>query len=205
VGRILFGGDPKRVLKGDWNMGLAVSEMRRGMAILYDGELYEIVEYEHSKRGRAGAVAKTKLKHLKTGKVLSATFKGAENTESAFLETRAMQYLYHDGADYVFMDNERFDQFPIAKGVLGEQSEFLIEGTNVQGLYYQGQLVKVAVPNFVELKVTSTEPGVKGDTVSNVEKPATLETGAIIQVPLFVKEGDTLKVDTRTGRYVERL
>ena len=185
-------------------MGLAVSEMRRGMAILYDDELYEIVEYEHSKRGRAGAVAKTKLKHLKTGRVLSATFKGSENTESAFLETRELQYLYHDGSDYVFMDNERFDQFPLSQDVLGEPSQYLVEGTNVQGLYYQGQLVKVAVPNFVELKVTSTEPGVKGDTVSNVEKPATLETGAVIQVPLFVKEGDVLKVDTRTGRYVER-
>jgi len=186
-------------------MGLSVSEMRRGMAILYDGELYEVVEYEHSKRGRAGAVAKTKLKHLKTGKVLSATFKGSENTESAFLETRELQYLYHDGTDYVFMDAERFDQFPLTGEALGEQAEFLVEGTTVQGLYFQDEMVKAAVPNFVELKVTSTEPGVKGDTVSNVEKPATLETGAVVQVPLFVKEGDTLKIDTRTGRYVERL
>ncbi len=186
-------------------MGLAVSELRRGMAILYDGELYEIVEYEHSKRGRAGAVAKTKLKHLKTGKVLSVTFKGAENTEPAFLETREMQYLYYDGTDYVFMDTERFDQFPISADVLGDAAQYLVEGTNVQALYYQGQLVKVAIPTFVELRVASTEPGVKGDTVSNVEKPATLETGAIVQVPLFIKEGDTLKVDTRTGRYVERL
>jgi len=186
-------------------MGLSVSEMRRGMAILYDGELYEIVEYEHSKRGRAGAVAKTKLKHLKTGKVLSATFKGAENTESAFLETRELQYLYHDGTDYVFMDVERFDQFPLSAEAIGEQAQFLVEGGTVQGLYYQDEMVKVAVSNFVELKVTSTEPGVKGDTVSNVEKPATLETGAVVQVPLFVKEGDTLKIDTRTGRYVERL
>jgi len=175
------------------------------MAILYDGELYEIVEYEHSKRGRAGAVAKTKLKHLKTGKVLSVTFKGSENTESAFLETRQLQYLYHDGADYVFMDSERFDQFPLSGDALGEQAAFLIEGTTVQGLYYKDEMVKVAVPTFVELRVASTEPGVKGDTVSNVEKPATLETGAVVQVPLFVKEGDTLKVDTRTGRYVERV
>jgi len=186
-------------------MGLSVSEMRRGMAILYEGELYEILEYEHSKRGRAGAVAKTRLRHLKTGKVLAATFKGAENTESAFLETRELQYLYHDGSDYIFMDVERFDQFPIAAEALGEQAAFLVEGTVVQGLYYQGTLVKVAPPNFVELRVASTEPGVKGDTVSNVEKPATLETGAVVQVPLFVKEGDLLKVDTRTGRYVERL
>ena len=186
-------------------MGLSVSEMRRGMAILYEGELYEIVEYEHSKRGRAGAVAKTKLKSLTTGKVLSATFKGSENTASVFLESRQLQYLYHDGQSFVFMDNERFDQFPIAEDVLGPQSQFLVEGNNVVGCYYNDGLVKVDLPNFVELKVTHTEPGVKGDTVSNVEKPATVETGAIVQVPLFVKEGDTLKIDTRTGTYVERV
>jgi elongation factor P len=175
------------------------------MAILYDGELYEIVEYEHSKRGRAGAVAKTKLKHLKTGKVLSATFKGSEDTASVFLETRELQYLYHDGTDYVFMDNERFDQFPLREDVLGERAQFLVEGTNVSGCYHEGNLVKVEIPNFVELAVATTEPGVKGDTVSNVEKPATLETGAVVHVPLFVKPGDRLKIDTRTGTYVERL
>ena len=186
-------------------MGLSVSEMRRGMAILYDGELYEVVEYEHSKRGRAGAVAKTKLKHLQNGKVLTVAFKGSENTESVFLESRELQYLYHDGTDFVFMDNERFDQFPIAEAVLGPQSQFLIEGSNVIGCYYNSQLVKVDLPNFVELKVTTTEPAVRGDTVSNVTKPATLETGAVVDVPLFVKEGDTLKIDTRTGIYVERV
>jgi len=186
-------------------MGLSVSEIRRGMSLVYDGELYEVVEYEHSKRGRAGAVGKTKLKHLKTGKVLSVTFKGSENTESAFLESRQLQYLYHDGENLVFMDNESFNQFPLSQEVLGPQAEFLIEGNNVVGCYYKEELVKVDLPNFVELKVTHTEPAVKGDTVSNVEKPATVETGAIVQVPMFVKEGDTLKVDTRTGTYVERL
>jgi elongation factor P len=186
-------------------MGLAVSEMRRGMTIVYDGELYEIVEYEHSKRGRAGAVAKTKLRHLKSGRVTSATFKGAESTESAFLESRQLQYVYHDGAAFVFMDNESFEQFPIGEDVLGEQAKFLVEGNNVIGYYHDNALVKVDLPNFVELKVSHTEPGVKGDTVSNVEKPATLETGVVVQVPLFVKEGDTLKIDTRSGTYVERL
>ena len=186
-------------------MSLSVSEMRKGMSILYEGELYEIVEYEHSKRGRGGAVGKTKLKHLKTGRVTSATFKGPENVESAFLESRQLQYVYHDGADYVFMDTERFDQFPIAKNVLGEQVGYLVEGNNVIGRYYNDALVRVDLPNFVELEVTHTEPGVKGDTVSNVEKPATLETGVVVSVPLFVKQGDTLKVDTRTGTYVERL
>ena len=186
-------------------MGLSVSEMRRGMAILYDGELYEIVEYEHSKRGRAGAVAKTKLRNLKTGRVTSATFKGPENTESVFLDSRALQYLFHDGQDLVFMDNERFDQFPISQEVLGDRAQFLVEGNNVIGCYYKEELVKVDIPNFVELTVKHTEPAVKGDTVSNVEKPATLETGAVVQVPMFVKEGDVLKIDTRTGTYVERL
>lgn len=186
-------------------MGLSVSEMHRGMVIRYDGELYEIIEYEHSKRGRGGAVARTKLRHLKTGRVIQTTFKGAENTESVFLESRPLQYLYHDGDSYIFMDNERFDQFPIPVDVLGENSKFLVEGTNVTGYYSGDELIKVELPNFVELKVVHTEPGVRGDTVSNVEKPATLESGAVIQVPLFVKEGDILKVDTRTGRYVERV
>ena len=186
-------------------MGLSVSEIRRGMTMLYDGELYEVVEYEHSKRGRAGAVAKTKLRHLKSGRVTTETFKGPENTESAFLESRQLQYLFHDGDNYVFMDTEAFDQFPISRDVLGERADFLLEGNNVVGYYYKDELVKVAPPTFVELKVTYTEPGVKGDTVSNVEKPATLETGVVVQVPLFVKEGDTLKIDTRTGSYVERV
>jgi elongation factor P len=150
-------------------------------------------------------VGKTKLKHLKTGRVLAATFKGSENTESAFLESRELQYLFHDGDSLVFMDVENFDQFPLSKEVLGPQAEFLIEGNSVVGRYYTTELVNVDLPNFAELKVTHTEPGVKGDTVSNVEKPATVETGATVNVPLFIKEGDTLKIDTRTGTYVERL
>lgn len=186
-------------------MGLAVSEMRRGMVILYDGELYEIVDYEHSKRARGGAIARTKLRHLKDGRVLSTTFKGSENTESVFLESRALQYLYQDDEAYIFMDNERFDQFPISKDLLGSQQEFIVEGINVIGSYHNNELVKIELPNFVELEVVQTEPGVRGDTVSNVEKPATLESGAVVRVPLFIKKGDILKVDTRSGKYVERL
>ncbi|TSA51562.1 elongation factor P [archaeon] len=185
-------------------MGISVSEMRKGMVILYDGELYEIADYEHSKRGRGGPIARTRLRHLKTGRNLSITFKGSENTESVFLESRPLQYLYSDGENYVFMDNERFDQFPVSAEVLGGQAEFIVEGTNVLGYYHADMLVKVELPNFVELKVAHTEPGVRGDTVSNVEKPATLESGAVVQVPLFVREGDVLKIDTRSGTYVER-
>jgi len=186
-------------------MGLSVSEMRRGMTIVFDGELFQIVEYEHSKRGRGGAIARTKLKNLKTGRVITATFKGAENTEAAFLESRTLQYLYRDASGYVFMDTERFDQSPIAEEVLGPDRQFLKEGAEVIGRYHDGGLVAVDIPAFVELRVLQTEPGVRGDTVSNVEKPATLEGGAVISVPLFVKEGDLVKVDTRSGTYVERL
>ena len=150
-------------------------------------------------------MARTRLRHLKSARVITTTFKGSENTESVFMESRALQYLYRDADAFVFMDVERFDQFPISADVLGEKREFLLEGTNVVGKYYKESLVSVELPTFVELRVVQTEPGVRGDTVSNVEKPATLEGGAIVQVPLFVKEGDTLKVDTRTGRYVERL
>lgn len=186
-------------------MSLSVSEMHRGMTILYEGELYEIIEYEHSKRGRGGAMARTKLRHLETGRVISTTFKGQENTEAAFLESRQIQFLYKEADRYIFMDSEHFDQFPVPMGLLGTQGSFIVEGINAIGYFYNGRLVKVEAPNFVELKVVHTEPGVKGDTVSNVEKSATIEGGTVIQVPLFVKEGDTLKVDTRSGEYVERV
>jgi elongation factor P len=152
-------------------MGLSISELKKGLTIIYRGELYEIVDYEHNKRGRGSAVGSAKLKHLKSGKVTSDTFRGFEDTSVAFLESRELQYLFHDGDNFIFMDVERFDQFP----------------------------------NFAELKVMKTEPGIRGDTVSNVDKEATLERGITVRVPLFVKEGDTLKVDTRTGTYVERV
>jgi elongation factor P len=191
--------------EGSEEMGLSISELRKGMTILYQGELYEIVDYEHNKRGRGSAVGSAKLKHLKSGKVTSDTFRGFEDTSVAFLESRELQYLFHDGDNFIFMDVERFDQFPIAKTVLGPQGEYLVEGTNVIGYYYNADLVKVDLPNFAELKVMKTEPGVRGDTVSNVDKEAILEGGIVVRVPLFVKEGDTLKVDTRTGTYVERV
>jgi elongation factor P len=186
-------------------MGLSISDLRKGMIILYQGELFEVFEYEHNKRGRGSAVASTKLKHLKTGKVTSETFRGFEDTSTVFLESRELQYLFHDGDNYNFMDVQAFDQFPIGKDVLGPQAEFLVESTIVIGYYYKEELVKVDLPNFTQLKVTRTEPGVRGDTVSNVDKAATLETGVVVRVPLFVKEGDRVKIDTRTGAYVERV
>ena len=121
------------------------------------------------------------------------------------MESRSLQYLYKNGDDYIFMDSERFNQFPVSAGFLGSRGTFIVEGITVTGYFHDDRLVKVDIPNFIELEVASTEPGVKGDTVSNVEKGATLESGAVIQVPLFVKTGDKVKVDTRSGEYVERL
>jgi len=186
-------------------MGLAVSEMRQGMVILHDGELYEITRYEHSKRGRGGAIARTRLRNLRTGRALTTTFKGSENTESVFMESRSLQYLYKNGDEYVFMDSERFNQFPVSAKLLGSRGTFIVEGITVIGYFHDDKLVKVDIPNFVELEVARTEPGIKGDTVSSVEKAATLESGAVIQVPLFIRTGDKVKVDTRSGEYVERL
>ncbi len=184
---------------------MRVSELAKGMTILWEGELYEIIEYEHSKRGRGDALARTKLRHLQSGRVISKVFQGAEEVEPAFLEERPLQYLYTTGDEYYFMDRETYDQFPLTREQLGEAAHYLKEGLELTGLAYKGQIVKVELPTFVVLRVVSTPPGVKGDTASGGEKPAVLETGHKIKVPLFVKEGDLIKVDTRTGEYIERV
>lgn len=184
---------------------MRVSELSKGMTIKYNGELYELIEYEHSKRGRGDAMARTKLKHLKTDKVIAKVFQGAEDVERAYLEERSLQYLYNSGDEYFFMDSESFDQFPLTKEQLGDAVYYLKDNVELLGLFYQGEMVKVKPPTFVELEVVRTEPGVKGDTASGGEKPAVLETGLEIKVPLFVKERDTVKVDTRTAKYIERV
>ncbi len=186
-------------------MGLSISDLRSGITILYNGELYEIIEYTHSKRGRGEAIAKTKLRHVLTGRTLTETFRGAENTEHAFLEGCPLQYLYKDGEQYIFMNTENFEQYFVGADLLGKKIEYMAEGIEVVGYFYQGVLVKVELPNFVELQVEYAEPAIKGNTVSSVGKTVKLEGGAIVQVPLFVQQGDRIKVDTRTGRYVERI
>jgi len=183
---------------------MRVSELSKGMTILYQGELYEIIEYEHSKRGRGDAMARTKLKNLQTGQVISKVFQGAEDVEPAFLEERPLQYLYSSGNEYHFMDRETYDQFSLTREQIGEAAHYLKEGQELTGLSYKGQIVKIELPTFVVLEVVDTPPGVKGDTASGGEKPATVETGLVVKVPLFVKKGDKIKVDTRTGEYIER-
>lgn len=186
-------------------MGLSLGQITRGMTILYRGELYEVLEFEHVKRARGSAFVRAKLKELRTGKVLTETLRESDTIESAFLETRPLQFLYKTSGMYVFMDKETFEQYELPEAAVEDIKGYLLEGMEVYGLFYRGEIVKVNPPTFVELRVVDTPPGVKGDTAQGGEKPATLETGLVVKVPLFVKVGDKIRVDTRTGAYVERV
>lgn len=186
-------------------MGITLGEITKGMTIVYNGTLYEVLEFEHVKRGRGSAFVRAKLRNLRTGQVLSETLRESDNIEAAFLEVRPLQYLYQSGNTFVFMDKESFEELSLPAEVVAPIRGYLLEGLDVTGLYYQGQLVKVEPPNFVDLRVVDTPPGVRGDTAQGGEKPATLETGLVVKVPLFVEVGDVIRVDTRTGSYVERV
>lgn len=182
-----------------------VSDFRNGMAIRHNGEIWIVVEFQHIKPGKGHAFIRTKLKNLKTGRVVDNTFRPSDVIDEVRLEEREMQYLYAAGDELNFMDNETYDQINLHRDMIGEQLKFLKEGNSVKVLFLEGQPVMASLPMFIELKVTQAPPGVKGDTVSNVQKSVTLETGAEIQVPLFIKEGDVIKIDTRQGRYIERV
>ncbi|MDH7604033.1 MAG: elongation factor P [Melioribacter sp.] len=181
------------------------SDFRPGMVIRWNNELWTIVEFQHVNPGNWRAFVRTKLKNMKTGRVLENRFRAGESVDEVRVERRQFQYLYRDGADYVVMDNETFEQINIAPELIGEGQKFLKENTVIDILFDDTQIVAIELPIFVTLEVTQTEPGVKGDTVSNVMKPATLETGAVVNVPLFINQGDKIKIDTRTGEYVERV
>lgn len=184
---------------------ISVNEIKNGMTIIVEGTLYIVQWFQHVKPGKGGAFVKTRLKNLKTGAVLDKTFRSNEEVEQAFLEQKEMEYLYHDGENYWFMDTSAFEQIPLSEDLIGEGIKFLKENTKVKVVYYEGKIVGVELPTFMELKVVQTEPGFKGDTVTGGYKPATLETGAVVQVPLFIKVGDVLKIDTRTGEYIQRV
>ena len=179
------------------------SEFRRGLKIEIDGKPFEIVEFQHVKPGKGGAFVRTKLKNMINGRVIDQTFRSGEKVGRPDLEEKEMQYLYKDGDNYCLMDNQTYDQIFLAEDQLGD-IRFLIENLTVSMLFFNGKPVGIELPMFVELTVADTEPGVKGDTASKVTKPATLETGAVVPVPIFINVGDKIKVDTRTGTYVER-
>ena len=181
------------------------TDFRNGFTMSLDGEIFSIVEFQHVKPGKGSAFVRTKLKNTKTGAVLDRTFRSGDKVEQVRLEKRQMQYLYTDQDLYYFMDLDTYDQIPVSAEIVGAASNLLKESENVFLLVAREEVVSVELPNFVSLAVTHTEPGIKGDTATGAVKPATLETGYVVQVPLFVNRGDRLKVDTRTGEYVERV
>lgn len=181
------------------------SEFRKGLKIEIDGEPFEIVEFQHVKPGKGSAFVRTTIRSLLTGRVLQPTLKSGEKVGKPDIEDKEMQYLYLQGEDYYFMDTRNYEQTFLSEKVLGESKNFLKENINVSVLFYNGKAIGVTLPNSVDLKVTQCDPGVRGDTVSGAMKPATLETGYTVNVPLFINEGDVLKIDTRDGKYLTRV
>ncbi len=185
-------------------MALSINQFKSGVTILLEGEVYQIIETEHVKPAKGSAFVRTKLKNLKSGALLDRTFRGQDSAEEAFVEQRKLQYQYAQGGMYHFMDQENYDQLCISEDVLGDSTKFLKDNLDVLGFFYKDQVLNVVIPNFIELTVAESEPGIKGDTSKSGNKPAKLETGATILVPLFINPGDKIKVDTRNGTYVER-
>ena len=186
-------------------MAIDTSEFRNGLKLELDGSPFTMIYFQHVKPGKGGAFVRTKVKNLLTGKVLDRTFRSGEKVNEADVEERRMQYLYLDGEDLVFMDSTTYDQIPMSPDVVGDSLKFLLENTEVGVLFWKGKPVSIDLPSFIEVVIRQCDPGLKGDTATNVTKPATLETGALVQVPLFVKEGEKIRVDTRTGEYCERV
>lgn len=186
-------------------MAVDTSQFRNGLKIELDGEPFVMVYFQHVKPGKGGAFVRTKLKNLRTGRVLEKTFRSGEKVNEAEVEDKKMQYLYMDGSSYVFMDSETYDQVPFSAEQIGDGVKYLKENLDVDVVFYKGNPITVELPAFVVAAVSKCDPGVKGDTASGATKPATLETGAVVQVPLFIKEGENIRVDTRSGEYVERV
>lgn len=184
---------------------ISTADFRNGMVVVLDDELMEIVEFQHVKPGKGGAFVRTKFKNVLTGRVIEKTFRSGEKMEEARLESENYQYLYHDGDLYHFMHKDTYDQIAVGEDVVGDKNLWMKENTDVTLVFFKGKVINVETPIFVELKVTQCDPGVQGDRATGGTKPATLETGAVIQVPLFLSEGTVIKVDTRTGTYIERV
>lgn len=183
---------------------ISAGEFRNGVTFDIDGTVFQIIEFQHVKPGKGAAFVRTKIRNVISGAVLERTFNPTEKFPTAFIERKDMQYLYNDEALYYFMDNESFETVPINADKLGDNFKFVKENTDCKILSYKGVVFGVEPPNFVELEVTDTDPGFAGNTATNATKPATLETGAEIRVPLFINLGDKIRIDTRTGEYMER-
>ncbi len=183
---------------------ISTSDLRNGMTLNLEDGLFNVVEFQHVKPGKGGAFVRTTLKNVRTGQVVDRTFRAGEKFDRAVMAKREMQFLYRDGGDYVFMDNSSYDQLNVGPSALGDASNYLIEGSTAILVMFEDEIIGTELPAAVELTIAETEPGVQGDRVSGARKPATLETGLVIQVPLFVNPGEKVKVDTRSGEYLTR-
>jgi elongation factor P len=184
---------------------ISVNDLKNGITLELDNGLFQVVEFQHVKPGKGGAFVRSKIRNVRTGAVIDRTFNAGIKVEQAIVDRQDMQFLYKDGEEYVFMNTSSYDQMPIAQSALGEAKDYLSEQMVAQISQYQGEIIGVEIPASVELTIAQTEPGVQGDRVSGARKPATLETGKVVQVPLFVETGDVIKVDTRTGEYITRV
>lgn len=184
---------------------ITTNDLKNGITLELDNGLYQVVEFQHVKPGKGGAFVRTKLRNLRNGSVFDRTFNAGIRVEQAVLEKKDMQFLYRDGEDYVFMDLESYDQQSVAPVALGDAADYMIENSTAIIAFHNGEIVTVEIPASVELTVSDTDPGIQGDRVSGARKPATLETGKVLQVPLFINPGDRVKVDTRTGEYITRV
>ncbi len=184
---------------------ISAGDFRKGMTVEIDGDVCVIVDFQHVKPGKGAAFVRTKIRNIMTGVIVERTFNPSEKFPRAHIETREMQYLYNDGALYYFMDTQTYDQIPLDREQVEEAMKYVKENMNVMIKFYEGNAFSVEPPNFVELEIVETDPGVRGDTASGGSKPATLETGAVINVPLFVNTGDIIRIDTRTDEYMERV
>ncbi len=184
---------------------ISAGDFKKGLTVEIDGQVYSIVDFQHVKPGKGAAFVRTKIKNIITGGVTERTFNPTEKFPKAHIERKEMQYLYNDGSLYYFMDSETYEQIPLNKDQVEEALKYMKENMNVVIKFFKGEAFSVEPPNFVELEVVETDPGFKGDTAAGGSKPATLETGATLQVPFFINKGDIIRVDTRTGEYMERV
>lgn len=186
-------------------MAIDTSSFKTGLTIVQDGEVWQIVEFQHVKPGKGGAFVRTKLKQVKSGKTIDKTFRAGEKMEQAILERRKMQFLYGAGETFTFMDMESFEQIDVQASLLSDKAQYLTDQLEVMFVWWGEAILDIELPTAIEATVTETDPGVRGDTASGGNKPATIESGAVVTVPLFINIGDRIKVDTRTGVYLERV
>ena len=184
---------------------ITTNDLKNGITLQLDNGLFTVVDFQHVKPGKGGAFVRSKLRNLRNGSVLERTFNAGIRVEQALLDKKDMQFLYRDGDEYVFMDTESYEQQNVAPSALGDAADYLVEQAVALIAFYNGEIVTVEIPAAVELTISDTDPGVQGDRVSGARKPATLETGKVIQVPLFINPGDRVRVDTRSGEYITRV